>query len=76
MNLRMVVNHAAARPPERFRQMLPVFRLHRHLPKDVVAALELAEKLVVEIVAVLCRPQKMRLHHAFTGNGDTNLHDV
>jgi len=46
-------DHPAARALEEFRQMHPALRLHSHLAEDVVAALELAEKLVVEIVAVV-----------------------
>jgi hypothetical protein len=49
-------HHAAARPVQQFAQMLAPAGLHRRLAEDVRAALELAEKLVVEVVAV-------RQHH-------------
>ena len=42
--------------------MLPAGRLNRDLTKDFVAALELAEKLVVEVVAVSQHHQRRVLH--------------
>ncbi len=50
--------------------------MHRRLAENVRATLELAEKLVVEIVAVLFRRQNMCRNHAFAENGDTILHAV
>ncbi len=52
-------HHAAARPVQQLAQMLAPAGLHRCLAEDVMAALELAEKLVVEVVEVVAVGQ----HH-------------
>ena len=66
-------HHAAAGPVQQLAQMLAPAGLHRRLAEDVRAALELAEKLVVEVVAT---HHKMRRFHAIAENGDTFLHAV
>jgi hypothetical protein len=45
-------DHPATRPIQRLARMLEPGGLPRRLAEDVRAALELAEKLVIEIVAV------------------------
>ncbi len=64
--------NAAAHPVQQLAQMLAPAGLHRRVAEDVRAALELAKKLVVEIVAVHFRSQ----NHAFAENGDTILPSV
>ena len=55
-------HHTAAGPVQQLAQMLPPAGLHRCLAEDVRAALELAEKLVVEVVAVGEHHQRRVLH--------------
>jgi hypothetical protein len=55
-------HHAAACPVQQLAQMLASAGLHRRLAEDVRAALELSEKLVVEIVAVGQHHQRWVLH--------------
>lgn len=49
-------HHAAARPVQRLAQMLAPLGLERGLAENVYVALELAEKLVVEIVTITQSP--------------------
>ncbi len=64
-------DHAAARHLQQFAQPLPALRLHRHLAQHFVAALELAEELVVQVVAVgqqhQCRILHRRMPHDARG---------
>ena len=55
-------HHAATRPDQQLAQMLAPAGLHRRLAEDVRAALELAEKLVIEIVAIGQHNQRRVLH--------------
>jgi hypothetical protein len=55
-------HHATARHCQQLAQALAAFGLHGRLAKDVVAALELAEKLVVQVVAVGQHHQRRVLH--------------
>ena len=55
-------HHAAASPVQQLAQMLAPVGLRRRLAEDFRAALELAEKLVVEIVAVGQHHQRRVLH--------------
>ena len=45
-------DHAAARDIEQLAQMLDRVRLHRGLPQDFVATLELAEELIVQVISI------------------------
>jgi hypothetical protein len=51
MNLWMVVNTPAAHPVQQLAKVLAPADLHRRQAEDVRAALELGQKLVVEVVA-------------------------
>ena len=42
--------------------MLPIGRLHRRLAQNIVATLELPEKLIVEIIAIGQHHQRRILH--------------
>lgn len=55
-------HHAATRPLKQIRQMLAALRLHGRLAEVVVAALELAEELVVKVVAVGQHHERRVLH--------------
>ena len=55
-------HHATIGPVQQLAQMLAPAGLHRRLAEDVRAALELAEKLVVEIVAVRQHDERRVLH--------------
>jgi hypothetical protein len=44
-------DHAAARDIQQLAQMLDRVRLHRSLPQDLVATLELAEELIAQVVS-------------------------
>ena len=55
-------DHAPAGHLQQVAQLLAAVRLHRRLPQDLVAPLELAEKLVVQVVAVRQHHQRRVLH--------------
>ena len=57
-------HHATTRHRQQFAQLLSVRGLYRHLAENVMAALKLAEELIVKIVTI-CQHNKRRvLHHA------------
>ena len=55
-------HHSAAGPIEKLPEVVAALGLHRHLAKDVGAALKLPKKLIVKIIAIGEHDERRVLH--------------